>query len=317
MHPPNSGLELAGHERTELAELVLDSLASAIAVIDREGQILATNSSWQQWAQSPVDGLAGLAVGQNFLDACRDQGTADSAVGDHIADGTIRVITGRAPCFEIQFEVPHADKDKWFLLVVTHLHDVGAVVTRADTTPHHDVQAALAGLAFHDPLTGLPNRWLVLDRLRLAVDRSVRRGTWTTVVFADLDGFKAINDTLGHGSGDQVLTAVGHRLCSALRVEDTCGRWGGDEFVMVLELQDPAVIGDIVRRLETEFVLPFLAGDTSVRVRVSLGVAMAQSHLSGEDLLKLADDAMYRAKRHGHVVVFTAAADGTSVRTVS
>ena len=313
MPPPNSGLDPAGFASPELARQVLDSLASSVAVIDGTGRIVATNLTWQNWAKDPVDGLAGLVVGENFLDACREEGTADRAVGDHVAEGTARVIAGRAPRFEVQFQAACTGNERWFLLLVTHLGDVGAVVTRTETTTHHNMQAVVSDLAFHDPLTGLPNRWLVLDRLRMAVDRSERHGSWTTVVFADLDRFKAINDALGHGAGDQVLVVVARRLRSAIRAVDTCGRWGGDEFVVVLELEEPDVVGDIVRRLQDAFVAPIPVAGRPVAVGVSLGVAMARSAVAVERLLQLADDAMYRAKRNGRPVLFTALPDDVAV----
>ncbi|MDQ6696693.1 MAG: GGDEF domain-containing protein [Actinomycetota bacterium] len=313
MPPPNSGLDQVGFTSTELARQVLDSLASSVAVIDSTGRLIATNLVWQQWAASPVDGLAGLVVGENFLDACRGAGTADRAVGDHIAEGTLRVIAGRAPRFEVQFETANVDNERWFLLVVSHLVGVGAVVVRTETTTHHTVQAVVSDLAFHDPLTGLPNRWLVLDRLRMAMDRSERNQSWTTVVFADLNGFKSINDTLGHAAGDEVLSAVARRLRRGLRAEDTCGRWGGDEFVMVLELEDPDVIGDIVRRLEAAFVEPVPTAERAVPVAISLGLAMARSDGPIERLLTLADGAMYRAKRSGRPVLVTALPDDVAV----
>jgi diguanylate cyclase (GGDEF)-like protein len=156
---------------------------------------------------------------------------------------------------------------------------------------------------------------LVLDRLHMAVDRSERHGTWTTVVFADLDGFKTVNDTLGHTIGDEVLAAVARRLRAAVRAEDTCGRWGGDEFVMVLELEEPETINDIVGRLQLALEDPVPAGDRTVTLGLSIGVAMARSGDSPERLLELADDAMYRAKRMGHPVQFTTRADGQAVVT--
>lgn len=315
VQPPNSDLDQVGFATPELAKQVLDSMASSIAVIGEDGEVLATNTTWQEWALSPVDRLAALRVGENFLDVSREQGTANSAVGEHLADGAERVIAGRAPRFEVQFASPSATTDRWFLVVVTHLPDVGAVVSRTETTTHHNVQAVVSDLAFHDPLTGLPNRWLVLDRLRMAVDRSERRRTWTIVVFADVDEFKSVNDTFGHGAGDQVLATVARRLRGALRSEDTCGRWGGDEFVIVLELDDPQVIGDIVRRLQEAFAVPVPAADTTVKIGVSLGLARAQSEVALERLLQLADEAMYRAKRSGKAVLFTALPDGVSVTT--
>lgn len=307
----NPGFEHLGFAPGELSDLVIDSLASAIAVIDQDGTLVATNAAWQKDTAVPVDGLAALDVHDNFLEACRGHGTANSAVGEHLADGTARVIAGRAPRFEVQYEHASQNNDRWFLVVVTHLAGIGAVVSRTETTTHHHVQAVVSDLAFHDPLTGLPNRWLVLDRLRMALDRSDRRSTWTAVVFVDINDFKVINDTLGHATGDRVLAAAGRRLRSVLRSEDTCGRWGGDEFVMVVEVDGPTVVAQIVRRLHDAFDEPVPAGDGSERISVSVGVAMAQSHVSIERLLQLADDAMYRAKRGSPVVLSTALPDGT------
>ena len=256
-------------------------------------------------------------MGQNFIDVCRGHGTADRGVGDHVADGTLRVVHGRAPRFEIQFVVPGVDTERWYMLVVTQLADLGAVGGRTETTPHHAVQSVVSGSSrfSRSCSPAFRSRWLVLDRLRMAVDRSERTQSWTTVVFADLDEFKAINDTLGHGAGDEVLATVARRLRSTLRVGDTCGRWGGDEFVMVLELEESTVIDDIMRRLQAAFVLPIAVGDGTVSVSASLGVAMAQSFASIDQLLKLADDAMYRSKQCGHATVFTVTADNDPVMT--
>ncbi len=303
-------------EDAELVRKVLDSLTSAVAVIGDDGTILASNRSWQQCTLPAADGLAGLEVGDNFLETCHDQSASDPAVGEHVAEGARRVLSGRAPRFEVQFVVPTAEGDRWFLLVVSHLADVGAVISRTETTTHRSVQSAVDDLAFHDPLTRLPNRWLVLDRLRVTVGRSERRNTWAAVVFADLDGFKVINDSLGHAAGDQVLAAVARRLRGALRAEDTCGRWGGDEFIVVLELERPDAIKLIVRRLQTALVEPIGAGAEMVNVGVTLGVAMARSEAKIERLLDLADDAMYRSKHTGHPVQLTDVHGEAAVMTV-
>ena len=295
-------------ERSSLAHQVLDALGSAVAVLDVDGHIRLTNRTWAEVSADPVDVIAGLHVGDDLLAACRSAGAAaggGSPVDDHVADGIQRVLAGRAPRFELQHEVQGADGGRWFLLVVTAFPGGGAVVARTETTVHHSVHEVFADLAFHDPLTGLPNRWLVLDRLRMALGRAERQHIWATVVFADLDGFKAVNDRLGHAAGDKVLTTIGHRFHQALRSADTCGRWGGDEYVLVLEMEHPSHLPVIIARLNAAATAPIaLDGDLGeVQVGVSLGVASVRGDVGPDTVVQLADEAMYRAKQE-HVPVF-------------
>ncbi len=155
--------------------------------------------------------------------------------------------------------------------------------------------------AFHDSLTGLPNRALFLDRLEHALARARRRGADVVVVFLDIDDFKVINDSLGHGSGDQLLVQIGERLRRCIRSADTAARLSGDEFALLLEDADDIV--EVIKFVER--VLRVLGeagtlGDRHVSVRVSAGIAVAES--GGDDagdLLRNADMAMYRAKSAG------------------
>ncbi|MCU1453067.1 MAG: Diguanylate kinase, partial [Acidimicrobiales bacterium] len=252
--------------------------------------------------------------------ACRAAGAGaapGSPADDHMADGIQRVLAGRAPRFELQHEVGTGDGARWFLLVVTALPGGGAVIARTETTVHHSVHEVFADLAFHDPMTGLPNRWLVLDRLRMALGRAGRQRIWATVVFADVDGFKGVNDRLGHAAGDTVLTTLGHRFHQALRAEDTCGRWGGDEYVLVLELDDPAHLSTIVSRLVAAATAPIALDDDlgEVQVGVSLGVASVRGGVTPDAVVQLADEAMYLAKQRHEPVFCTISPDGTPTFT--
>lgn len=155
--------------------------------------------------------------------------------------------------------------------------------------------------ALHDPLTGLPNRALILDHLRLALARSRRRPCEVGVLFVDLDRFKAVNDTLGHHAGDAVLLATAERLRSALRPPDTVGRLGGDEFVVVCEdIVGSADCVAVAKRLAASLEVPVQAAGRDLRIRASIGVAVS----GGADtdpaaLLAEADGAMFWAKRTG------------------
>jgi diguanylate cyclase (GGDEF)-like protein len=151
-------------------------------------------------------------------------------------------------------------------------------------------EADLARRALHDPLTGLPNRTLFSDRLRLALSRLQRTQTCLAVLFLDLDGFKGVNDSLGHAAGDQFLQEVAHRLRGVLRGGDTAARLGGDEFVVLCE--DVAGVGE-ARGIADRIV-------REVPGSVSVGVALAiDGSEDPEALVRAADAAMYVSKRSG------------------
>lgn len=156
--------------------------------------------------------------------------------------------------------------------------------------------------AVHDPLTGLPNRRLLEDRLANALARLARRrNSGVAVIFLDLDGFKEVNDTLGHQGGDELLAAVGQRLLRALRPSDTLARIGGDEFVAMLE--DVGSLDDarrVTERIMGALSPPFLLGAREVWVTASGGISLGTDHRIRPDLLiRDADAAMYTAKRNG------------------
>jgi len=166
----------------------------------------------------------------------------------------------------------------------------------------------LSFLATHDPLTGLPNRTLILDRVEQMLVRSARSQTPVAALFVDLDNFKSINDTLGHGVGDELLRAVAARLDGVVRDADALGRLGGDEFVVISEALTLSVGPELIaERLLDALKQPFKLGadlETRVTVTASIGVA-AGERISAEELLRDADIAMYRAKwdgKHRYVV---------------
>ncbi len=160
----------------------------------------------------------------------------------------------------------------------------------------------LSFLATHDPLTGLPNRTLILDRVEQMLARSVRSQTPVAALFVDLDNFKSINDTLGHGVGDELLRAVAARLDGVIRSADALGRLGGDEFVVISEALTLEVGPELIaERLLDALAPPFNLGkdqETRVTVTASIGIA-AGEQIPAEELLRNADIAMYRAKWDG------------------
>ena len=152
--------------------------------------------------------------------------------------------------------------------------------------------------AYHDALTGLPNRLLFTNRLHHAIERYQREPELGfTVLFMDLDHFKIINDSLGHATGDELLIAVGQRLLACLRDADTVARLGGDEFVMLLEHCDAARAAEVVVRLRQALAQPFELQERKFTLTGSVGVVFSEAgHEHPQDLLRDADLAMYRAK---------------------
>ena len=172
--------------------------------------------------------------------------------------------------------------------------------------------------AFHDALTGLPNRTLFLDRLKGAVERARRHPeTNFTVLFLDVDRFKVINDSLGHEVGDELLVAIAKRLATCIREVDTLARLGGDEFTVLLEDCDLERAGEVLERLRAAFLRPFEYGDHKLYVTISIGVVPSGSAYGRpEEVLRDADIAMYRAKAHhaGRYQVFDEAMREEAVR---
>ncbi|HWH32437.1 MAG TPA: bifunctional diguanylate cyclase/phosphodiesterase [Egibacteraceae bacterium] len=179
-------------------------------------------------------------------------------------------------------------------------------------------QRQLSHLALHDPLTGLPNRRLLLDRVEMALARSARRPGEVAVLFCDLDRFKVVNDSLGHAAGDELLIEVAARLRQAVRPDDTVARLGGDEFVICCEGLDGAQgLRAIAERVTRVLGAPVRVAGEEVFVTVSIGLASAQGGPgSAEALIQQADAAMYAAKAAGRDRIESADPEVVDVRSM-
>jgi diguanylate cyclase (GGDEF)-like protein len=168
-----------------------------------------------------------------------------------------------------------------------------------DVTERKVLEDRLRRQAYYDHLTDLPNRQLFLDRLEQALARTERRrGSGIAVLFLDLDDFKTVNDTLGHGTGDRVLVEVAKRLKRCLRPEDTLARFGGDEFtVLIEEVEGADAALRVTQRITEKFQRPFVLDGRQLFVKLSIGIDLGDAEtVSTDELLRNADAAMYKAK---------------------
>jgi diguanylate cyclase (GGDEF)-like protein/PAS domain S-box-containing protein len=175
------------------------------------------------------------------------------------------------------------------------------VVTMRDITARKKAEDELTRRATHDPLTGLPNRALIRERLVTSLQRSRRNGLSVVLLFVDLDGFKLINDTHGHEAGDSLLKTVASRLIEQVRPGDTVARLAGDEFVVLCEqVEQPDSISVLADRINDALRQPFNFGSLPLFVTASIGIAIGSgSTHSADDLLRYADTAMYAVKEAG------------------
>ncbi|MFN8074451.1 MAG: EAL domain-containing protein [Kineosporiaceae bacterium] len=295
-----------------MLDAVLSSLSAHVAVLDGDGVIVAANAPWIDFdatrqsvlGDSSTRRVDPLVPGANYLFVCRaaaESGQPGAQAAGEIAHGVAEVLAGRLPQFSKQFPYRGPDGEQlWFELTVVTLTDrPGAIVTRADVTARTLTIEALAHQASHDPLTGLPNRTGLRERLHTLVP-GADSGPRACLLFIDLDGFKAVNDGLGHGAGDDVLVEASRRLREAAGRGPVIGRLGGDEFAVLLPSVQPEVGVAAAARIVEAFTEPFDVAGLRLTVTASVGVAVADAaHQAPADLMRDADAAMYRAKEGG------------------
>lgn len=184
---------------------------------------------------------------------------------------------------------------------VEHQGRAAILSINRDVTERKRMEDTIRDMAMRDPLTGLPNRKLLFDRLGMAIAAARRNRRILALMFLDLDGFKGVNDRLGHAAGDELLVALSRRIVSALRDSDTVGRIGGDEFtILIPEVPSAKAAGEIAKKLLSSLREPLVIDGERLTVTASLGVSLFPAHGdTAEALLKNADAAMYRAKAAG------------------
>ena len=289
----------------ERMRLTLQSIGDAVLCTDAQGRVTYINpvaqrmSGWQAFdaADQDVDVVAPLYRNN----------------GERVEPSPVRQALGSGkPCGPTRGVVLHRKDGHRYVVEETaspitdrHGHLNGAVMVLHDVTETMALAERMARLAQYDALTDLPNRVLLQDRARQALALARREGKSLAVMYIDLDGFKQVNDRLGHDLGDELLVQFARRMQAAVRQSDTVCRQGGDEFVVLLPgLDGPQQSTAVARKVLAVCQAPFDLQGHEVRVGLSAGLALFPQHGSAfEELARHADTAMYAAKRSGRMQV--------------
>lgn len=307
-------------ERSRLAEralresearnrLVLAALREGVVLRSADGELLAYNASAERLLGLTAEQIAGRAPRDPTWRALREDGTP---LPDEEFPTAVALRAGRPCSTDLAVQRPDGTLT-WLAVHAEPLFRAGetapyAVVTSfSDITERKRIEEVLEHRALHDPLTDLPNRALLHDRLRQAIQSARLDGSHFAVLLVDLAHFKAVNDTYGHRTGDVVLSQVARRLRGALRATDTIARLGGDEFVALLPGADTAGAALAAAKLCRALDAPFEAEGEPIQVGGHVGIAVFPDHgADGEALLRFADAAMYAAKRAGRAYALAA-----------
>ena len=304
-------VEAERRDREAFVASVLASLPSQTAVVDGEGVLTAVNDAWvRYWREHPAHDFPSVhvgpgpdpTVGMPYLDVCTDcyatlPGEPDPAAA--IAEGLASVLEHRSPAFTTDFALAEGRSLRWFQVQIVPLRGrPGAVVSHQDITERKLGEQVLAFEATHDPLTALANRFALRDQLEDLLP-PVPGTPPPALLFADLDGFKAVNDGLGHNAGDEVLIDVTRRLVGVAGGA-TIARLGGDEFALLLPAADEAAATGLAVRVVDALREPYDVAGLRLTVSASVGVAVGDgTHRTPGELLRGADAAMYQAKERG------------------
>ncbi len=286
-----------------------------IALLTDEGFFVEANDALSGLLGYPADELIGTPFAR-LVHPDQAQGAQTERM---------RMVNKREPLARTERRLVRGDGSTVWVLVNTRRYEADgsafSVSVIQDITARKAAEEQLVALALHDPLTGLPNRRLLLDRLDQALARSRRDGRDVAVLFIDLDHVKRVNDALGHEAGDDLLVAAAKNLQSVVRETDTVARLGGDEFVVVVERAGGMPeLESLAARILDAVRIPVAVGPESVLVTASIGLVTPSSAQDRpQDLLRAADAAMYQAKQSGRsrFVIGTAPIDTDSQHLLS
>jgi diguanylate cyclase (GGDEF)-like protein/PAS domain S-box-containing protein len=281
----------------ERAQVTLNSIGDAVISTDSAGSITFLNPAAEELTGWPQHEAAGRPLADVYRP--RDAATVELIPNRmHAATRGVHLSSVGTLVRRDGSDIPIEDS-------VARIHDRegrtrGAVVVFRDVSVRA-LALKMTHSAQHDFLTGLPNRMLLSDRIGQAIAMASRHSSQLAVLFLDLDGFKRINDTLGHLTGDKLLQSVARRLAACVRGSDTVSRQGGDEFVVLLsELKHPEDVAALARKILRAVAQPHCVGEHALHVNTSIGVSIyPDDGLDAETLIKNADTAMYQAKEQG------------------
>jgi diguanylate cyclase (GGDEF)-like protein/PAS domain S-box-containing protein len=286
--------EEALRESEERYRCLFEASPVGIGIVDLEGNVFASNQSMLELTGYTPEELQTVKLGDTYVDP-----------DEHKRLLKALKKSGKVRDWEVRLK--RKDGTVYFALLNVDQLELGGrkviLTTARDITERKRAEEELAYMATHDALTGLPNRWLLNDRLTLGLAHARRNRQKLALMLLDLDHFKDVNDKLGHTVGDKLLQAVGERLTSLVRKSDTVARMGGDEFMLLLPFRRGRGEEDaikIAQRILEAFRRPFVFDGHEIRITTSIGIAFYPD--DGEDadtLMKNADIAMYRAKERG------------------
>jgi diguanylate cyclase (GGDEF)-like protein/PAS domain S-box-containing protein len=290
-------------QRESELRTVVNTVGAAIVTLDASGVIRDANRGAAELTARPLSELVGMNV-CTLLAGATDAAGFPLQVNPHAVADWFTAVAQRRNTI-VGFVLP-TGCTRWISLNLAAMEDTSGsskqlfVCSGVDVSEMKRTQERLAQLASHDELTGLPNRAALADATEKLVETARRSGDPFAMLVLDLDGFKHVNDTLGHAAGDQLLKELSARMAAVVRLPDMIARRSGDEFVVLLRHTDATGAGTVARRLLSVFDTPVNIGTQEVFASVSIGGAVYPMHGTTSDaLFRSADSAMYAAKRAG------------------